>query len=75
MFENLEPVKKQYEELNQRLLQPEVYSDAALYSRYQKELKEIKPVAEAYTEYLAAGEELNSLLELMSLLTSYSIAM
>ncbi len=65
MFENLEPVKKQYEELNQRLLQPEVYSDAALYSRYQKELKEIKPVAEAYTEYLAAGEELNSLLELM----------
>ena len=65
MFENLEPVKKQYEELNQRLLQPEVYSDAALYSRYQKELKDIKPVAEAYTEYLAACEELESLLVLM----------
>ena len=65
MFENLEPVKRQYEELNQRLLQPEVYSDAALYSRYQKELKEIKPVAEAYAEYLAAGEELESLLLLM----------
>ena len=65
MFENLEPVKKQYEELNQRLLQPEVYSDAALYSRYQKELKELKPVAEAYAEYLAADEELASLLELM----------
>ena len=65
MFENLEPVKKQYEELSQRLLQPEVYSDAALYSRYQKELKEIKPVAEAYAEYLASGEELDSLLLLM----------
>ena len=65
MFENLEPVKKQYEELNQRLLQPEVYSDAALYSRYQKDLKEIKPVAEAYNEYLTACRELNSLLELM----------
>ena len=65
MFENLEPVKKQYEELNQRLLQPEVYSDASLYSRYQKELKELKPVAEAYAEYLAADEELASLLELM----------
>ena len=65
MFENLEPVKKQYEELNQRLLQPEVYYDAALYSRYQKELKDIKPVAEAYTEYLAACEELESLLALM----------
>ena len=65
MFENLEPVKKQYEELNQRLLQPEVYSDAALYSRYQKELKDIKPVAEAYMEYLAACEELESLLVLM----------
>ena len=65
MFENLEPVKRQYEELNQRLLQPEVYSDAALYAKYQKELKEIKPVAEAYSEYLKAEEELNTLLELM----------
>lgn len=65
MFENLEPVKRQYEELNQRLLQPEVYSDAALYAKYQKELKEIKPVAETYSEYLKAEEELNTLLELM----------
>ena len=50
MFENLEAVRKQYEELQQRLEQPEVYSDASAYSRYQKELKDIAPVAEAYGE-------------------------
>ena len=65
MFENLQHVKKQYEELEQRLQQPEVYSDAALYARCQKELKEIKPVADAYTAYLSMDEELSSLLELM----------
>ena len=64
MFENLDALKKQYEELQQRLEQPEVYSDAAAYSRFQKELKEIAPVAEAYGEYLAAGEAMASALEL-----------
>ena len=64
MFENLDALKKQYEELQQRLEQPEVYSDAAAYSRFQKELKEIGPVAEAYGEYLAAGEAMASALEL-----------
>ncbi len=64
MFENLKAVKNQYEELQNRLLQPEVYSDAAVYSRYQKELKELAPVVEAYTEYLTAGEQMESALEL-----------
>jgi len=65
MFENLEAVRKQYEELQQRLEQPEVYSDASAYSRYQKELKDIAPVAEAYGEYLAAGESMVQAMELM----------
>ena len=64
MFENLDALKKQYEELQQRLEQPEVYSDAAAYSRFQKELKEIAPVAEAYGQYLAAEEAMASALEL-----------
>ena len=65
MFENLEPIKKQYEELEQRLQQPQVYSDATLYAKFQKEMKEIKPVADAYSEYLSLNEELRSLLHLM----------
>ena len=65
MFENLDAVKKQYEELQQRLEQPEIYSDASAYSRFQKELKEITPIAEAYGQYLAAGKAMESALELM----------
>ena len=65
MFENLDALKKQYEELQQRLEQPEVYSDAAAYSRFQKELKEIAPVVEAYGQYLAEEDAMASALELM----------
>ncbi|MDO5445230.1 MAG: peptide chain release factor 1 [Eubacteriales bacterium] len=64
MFENMEAVKKQYEELQGRLDQPDVYSDAALYAKYQKELKEITPVAEAYLEFCACEGRISSALEM-----------
>ena len=64
MFENLEAVRKQYEELQGRLNQPAVYSDAALYARYQKELKEISPVAEAYLDFCTCEERISSALEI-----------
>ena len=65
MFENLVALKRQYEELQERLLRPEVYSDASLYSKYQKELKDISPVVEAYSAYVSAGEQMSAALELM----------
>ena len=65
MFENLAALKRQYEELQERLLRPEVYSDASLYSKYQKELKDISPVVEAYSAYVSAGEQMSAALELM----------
>ena len=45
MFEHLDAVVRQYEELQERLSQPEVYSDASAYARCQKELSGIAPVA------------------------------
>lgn len=65
MFQNLEALKKQYEELQDRLLQPSVYSNAALYTKYQKELKEISPVVEAYIAYMVAEEDINAAYALM----------
>lgn len=65
MFSGLSAVKKQYDELQSRLLQPEVYSDAARYAAYQKELSAIAPVAEAYDRYLAAEREMESARALM----------
>lgn len=65
MFENLESVKKQYDELQARLLQPEVYLDAARYAKYQKESRELEPVVTAYTAYKEAQAGMASALELM----------
>ena len=65
MFENLESVKKQYDELQARLLQPEVYLDAARYAKYQKESRELEPVVSAYTVYKEAQAGMASALELM----------
>lgn len=65
MFENLEPVKRQYEELSERLNQPEVYSDSAAYSRCQKELKEISPVVEAYGRFCDCERRISSALEII----------
>ena len=65
MFENLDALKKQYEELLERLEQPEVYSDSALYARYQKDVRNLEPVVEAYCSYLAVCKEIDSALALM----------
>ena len=64
MFENLEPIKRQYEELQARLGQPSVYGDAAIFSRCQKELKEITPIAEAYERFLLCERDIASALEM-----------
>ena len=65
MFESLAAVKKQYEELRERLEQPAVYSDAALFAKVQKELRSLEPVVEAYSSYLDVNEEMEAALALM----------
>jgi len=64
MFENLEPVKRQYEELQERLNQPSVYGDAASFSRCQKEIKELSAVVEAYNAFLQAEDDIASAMEM-----------
>lgn len=66
MFENLIPIKTQYTELRTRLEQPEVYSDASAYSKYEKELREIEPLVTAYDAYLSALDDAQEALELMN---------
>lgn len=66
MFENLIPLKTQYLELRTRLEQPEVYSDASLYSGYEKELREIEPLVLAYDAYISALNNAQEALELMN---------
>lgn len=45
---------------------PETYSDAALYSKYEREARELRPLIEAYTEYERAETEIYEAETLMS---------
>lgn len=65
MFEKLKLLKNQYEQLCARMELPETYSDPALYSRCQREVRELAPVVEAYCAYERAGAAMAEALELM----------
>ena len=64
MFENLEQLKKQYEEISQRMEQPASYSDPAAYNALVKKSRELEGVVTAYNNWLEAGEDIEAALEL-----------
>lgn len=65
MFENLDVFEKRYEELNQKLYDPSVLTNQALYTELMKEHKNITPIVEKYREYTKACNSLQEARELM----------
>ena len=65
MFEKLKLLKNQYEQLCARMEMPETYADPALYSRYERESRELAPIVEAYCAYERACSSMEEALELM----------
>ena len=66
MFDKLKVLKNQYEELLQRMEMPETYSDPALYSRCDREARELAPIVSAYVAYEKAVSDMDDALELMN---------
>ena len=64
--QRLKQIKRQYEELQQRLQEPGSWQDPALFARLQRELQELSPVAEAYAEWEKTERELCELEEMLS---------
>lgn len=65
MLEKLKQIEEKYTELENRLQQPEVYSDPALYARVAREQKELTPLVETYRRYVrrsADAQEAQSLM-------------
>ena len=54
MFDKIDVFEKRCEELNAKLYDPEVASNAEKYAEIMKELSEITPIVEKYGEYKAA---------------------
>ena len=66
MFEKLKAVEERYEEVGRLLMQPDVASDQAQFTKLMKEHKQLTPLVEAYREYskaLSDGEEARQILE------------
>ena len=65
-FDRIRQVSRQAEELRARLQEPEIWQDPALFSRCQKELQELAPLADAYARWEETGRELEGLEELLA---------
>ena len=65
MYEKLKNIRRHYEELSQRLSQPETYENMETCTRLQKEQNQLQPLMETFEEYercLQTMEEAKALL-------------
>lgn len=65
MFDRLKELNDRYAELEQRMEQPEIYSDAEMYSRCAREVKELEPVVSAFRRYLQVCRAMDDAAELV----------
>ena len=66
MLEKLKEIEEKFNVLQQRMEDPEVYSDPALYAKLAREQKEIQPVVETYKLYEKAIRDIDGARELMA---------
>ena len=65
MTDRLKTIKNQYDELIQRMQEPETYMNPPLYAKCEKEAKELAPLAEAYTRFEQITQEMRTAEEMM----------
>ena len=57
MFDKLETVEKRYEELTQKISDPEIISRNSEWREYMKEHAELEPIVEKFREYKKTKQE------------------
>ncbi|MDE7303621.1 MAG: peptide chain release factor 1 [Oscillospiraceae bacterium] len=65
MFEKLKLTEQKYEEISNKLTDPEVISDNKLYASLMKEYKNLTPVVEKYREYIRCKKTMEDAKELL----------
>ncbi|MCR4795387.1 MAG: peptide chain release factor 1 [Ruminococcus sp.] len=65
MFEKLALMEQKYEEISNKLSDPEIISDNKLYAQLMKEYKNLTPIIEKYREYKKAQASFNEAKELL----------
>ena len=64
MFEKLRTLEDRFNEINERLMQPEVVNDSKQYTELMKEYKNLEPLVEKIKEYTKAKEAYDEAVEL-----------
>ncbi len=67
MLEKLQGLKEKYQDLQNKLIDPEVLKDVSLITKYSKELKELEPVIKKFEEYEATVIEINEAKEIVEI--------
>ena len=65
MFEKLKALEERYQEINNKLMEPDVINDQALYTSLMKEYKSITPIIEKFREYKKAKASFDEAVELL----------
>ncbi|MGE4353929.1 MAG: peptide chain release factor 1 [Oscillospiraceae bacterium] len=66
MLDKFRQIEEKYIEIENRMAQPEVYSDPAVYAKYAREQKELSPVVTVYRKYTKCRRDMEEALELMA---------
>jgi peptide chain release factor 1 len=65
MFEKLELMEQKYEEISEKLSDPNVVNDNKTYTQLMREYKNMTPIIEKYREYKKSAENLDEAKELL----------
>lgn len=66
MFEKLKLTEEKYNDISEKLMDPNVIGDTKLYASYMKEYKSLTPVVEKYREYCKFDSQLKDAEELLN---------
>jgi len=66
MIEKLGQIEEKYNQLSQRLTDPDIYSDPSNAAKLLKEQKELTPIVEAYREYIGLIRQFEEVKEMLS---------
>ena len=65
MLEKLKSIEEKYEQISQRLTEPEIVSDQQEYKKYMREFKNLTPIVEKYREYKKVSSDVEEARELL----------
>lgn len=66
MLDKLKSAEERYEEINARLMEPEIVNDQVQYKALMKEYKTLSPLVEKYREYKKASDDFEEAKEMLS---------